>query len=134
MSDLIGEQGPEEYSRKDVITLGLDPGKMVGYSNGSTWHGASSWDEFLLLFDPGQFQRVAVESFHTRNLTTDAELTIQVIGGILTLCARARVPVGWVVPSMKRKTMGDVPDDYTNRHERDAEAIRLWDLRYGNWG
>ena len=121
-------------ARSEVVTLGLDPGDTIGYSDGKEWHGAMDALEFLLLFDPGMWQRVIIERFHTRKLTPDAERTLAIIGGLTTLCARARVPVGWVEPAAKQKTMKDVPDGYTNRHERDAEAVRLWDLRYGNWG
>ncbi len=134
MVNLIGEQGPELYGREDVIVLGIDPGDMVGYSDGRDYHGATEATEFLILFDAAMWQRVVIERFHIRKVTPDAERTIAVIGGIQTLCARAMIPVAFVEPAAKRKTMRYVPDGYTNRHERDAEAVRLWDLRYGDWG
>ncbi len=120
--------------RTEAITLGIDPGYQVGYSDGRDYHGEMDYREFIVLFDAGMWHRVVIEAFHMRRVTVDAEITLRVIGAIEALCARARVPVGWVEPSARLKTIKDVSNGYRGRHERDAEAVRLWDLAYGDWG
>lgn len=129
-------------NREHIRVMAVDPGKTCGWSFGRGYlplqFGAEPWEDLLLRMSGRTWldtiDRVVIERFHTRVLTTDSELTLEVIGGIKTVCILKGISYGMVNPSDKKKTMGDVSKEIKNKHAKDAEAIRLWDFKYGgNW-
>lgn len=123
--------------RSKTRVLAIDPGKTCGWSTSHYGYGAKPEGEFLSwlfrILGTDLFDRVVIERFHTRTLTKDGEETLKVIGAIKFICDIRRIEHQMVNPDAKKKTIKEVSNEIRNRHSVDAEAIRLWDLRYGHW-
>lgn len=133
-------------SKRDrTIVLGVDPGLTFGWILGEGLEridgGKEPAEAFLEKIYPiinsGVIGRVASERFDPRRWDNDSKLTVEFIGALKFICRHAGVPLGEVNAADKNKifaskrapTEADIP----NKHTRDAEAVRLWDLRYGKW-
>lgn len=116
-------------------TLGVDPGGTTGWSNGANF-GELPSTEFLHWLNQhvNEYDRVAVERFMTRKMTPDSEATLELIGAIKWIVLKAGVQLGLVNASARYRAMSSVSEHVKGRHARDAEAVRVWDLQYGNWG
>lgn len=130
--------------RERSKVIAIDPGATCGVSIGvgsdiiGAYHLQA--DEFLQELwdalwtrDYQAYDRVVVERFVPRRIDNDAQRTIEVIGAIKFICNGSASGFAMVNAADKKKTMPLVPGWINNAHERDAEAIRLWDLRYGTW-
>ena len=124
--------------------LGIDPGQTVGWSYGygnvRLDSGEYPYVEFLRTLDLWltteevlgllPIERIAVERFDLRTFTNDAKLTVEVIGAINYLASKFEVPINYVTASARLKYRDQ---RIAGRHERDAEAVRLWDTHHGRW-
>ncbi len=123
----------------NLRTMGIDPGDTVGFSIGVGEElqssGAAGTSEFLYALrdelDDGFWDWVAVERFDLRVSSPEAVRTIEYIGAIKWICLTSMVPVIMVEASHKVKTLEEVSKTVGSKHARDAEAVRLWALRYG---
>ncbi len=129
-------------SRNTSLVLAVDPGsEHVGWSqargrNVSINYGITTPYEFYERFEDfriNSVDRVVIERFDMRQFTSESQRTIEVIGVIKWLCDKRRIPYGFVNASSKNKFMGDVVQQELRSHAADAEAVRLWDLAYGQW-
>jgi len=121
--------------RSEARVLAIDPGKTCGMATKNQAWEMSDRDCILFLETMTQrymFDRVVIERFNMRQHTTDAEDTIKLIGVLEYIVQKAVVILGWVNPSDKKAVKEFVPE-HLKDHAWDAEAIRLWDLRYGTW-
>lgn len=128
-------------SRRSITVIGVDPGDTVGWSVGYGHtvdsFGKAPWAEFLTFLEyglaAGVFERVVSERIDPRRWDNEMKLTVGVSFTIQWLTSRAGVVFAEVNAADKAKTMPAVLQRIDNKHARDAEAIRLWDLRYGRW-
>lgn len=122
----------------------IDPGRVCGFSVGwgdeTEYVGQAEYHDFLLQFNDGLrgTDLVAVERMDPRRWDNDTKLTVEVVGAIKFLATERGADLVEVNASDKKKTMRDVDDRVVagfgaSSHARDAEAIRLWALRYGKW-
>ena len=121
--------------RSIARTLGLDPGTgLTGWSDGR-FSGQLPPNDLLEWLNTNlrRYDRVAIERFVTRKLTPDSEGTLELIGAIKMLCELNSVSYGMVNASARSRTVSEVSDQIKGKHARDAEAVRLWDLKYGEW-
>lgn len=125
--------------RHQVAVIGVDPGEIVGWSigYGHTVHefGQDPYDKFLNFLEyglaAGAFERVVSERVDPRRWDNEMKLTVGVGFSVGWLARRAGVVFAEVNAADKVKTMPAVRAE--GKHARDAEAIRLWDFRYGRW-
>lgn len=129
--------------------IAIDPGKTCGWTVGKysesdheseqqlASFGEDLYEDFLevLWLDMvlHKYDRMVVERFVPRRIDSDSQETIEVIGALKFMHRHFDIPLGMVNASDKRKTQRDISDSIKGRHARDAEAIRLWDYKYGNW-
>lgn len=127
--------------RADTLVLAIDPGRECGYTFGRgdelevAGHSAA-WDfldKMWLWLSTGEVDRVVIERFDPRRWDNDAKATVEVVGAMKWIARRASVLVVEVNAADKKKTIEEAAERIANRHARDAEAIRLWDFRYGSW-
>jgi len=128
--------------RHMALVLSIDPGEDCGWAlgRGTTLleYGQPDSDTCLRWISHEMIRpnlaiaRLVWERFDLRQNTPEAAATIEVIG-VLKFFARTNVwSQGEVTASAKRKTMSQVAPEVKG-HARDAEAVRLWDLDYGQW-
>lgn len=123
------------------LNMGIDPGDSIGWAMGmgedlhssgtieGTTAFAKALHKWLRHYD---MEWVAYERFNLRVSSPEAERTIECVGVIKWVCTMRRVKWVAVEASHKRKTIKEVSKTVGSRHARDAEAIRLWALRYGS--
>ena len=128
-----------DSKRGEIRTLGIDPGRLTGYSDG-TIYGEEPQLVFLFLLQTmlveNRYDRIAIERFHIRKITEDTTKTVEQIGAIKWIAVSHKIPFGQVEASAKKKTLQNVAKNvkyFGKGHACDAEAIRLWDLEYGRW-
>ena len=135
-----------ENERLSAAVLALDPGGTTGAAlsqigpdmMATVKHWEAQADEVLGWLSSalacGVLDRVVIERFSPRRWDSDAMDTVEIIGAIKWMCKQADVPLGEVNASDKHKTLPDVIVEKAGlNHARDAEAVRLWDLKYGRW-
>lgn len=128
--------------RTESLVFAVDPGRDCGWSIGRgegvlEGAGASPAFQFLqfyrLCLAAGEVDRVVIERFDPRRWDDDSKFTVGVAFALRWLASEAGVDFAEVNAADKEKTIEEARDRLSNRHARDAEAIRLWDLRYGKW-
>lgn len=124
-----------------MIVLAIDPGKTCGWSIGrgqchieSGQHEAAAMLSRIdgMMTSPTPIDRMVVERFNPRRWDQDSVATVEVIGAIRWLAWKGGVGIAEVGAADRRRVLGEV-EHIEGRHARDAEACRLWDLRYGRW-
>ena len=119
--------------RAEVRVLAIDPGATCGMATKErAWESpqAVCLRYLEVAMEIQTLDRVAIERFSMRQHTVDAENTLMLIGALLYVARN--LPIGWVNPSDK-KAVADLVPEHLRDHAWDAEAVRLWDLRYGKW-
>ncbi len=119
--------------------VAIDPGLTFGISHavsGECFHverpalRGLEWLQSAIA--AGVVDRVVIERFDPRRWDEEAVLTVEFIGVIRWLCKQGGIPIGEVNADAKKKTLPET-EHIEGGHARDAEAVRLWDLRYGKW-
>jgi hypothetical protein len=128
----------EASVRESALVLAVDPGsEHVGFSLGFgdevVRHGIKNPYEFVLWFVDWAPDRIVIERFDIRQYTNDSLGTIKLIGYLEWHSRVHEVPVAYVNASDKKKFIAQVLRSGISSHAADAEAIRLWDLKYGKW-
>ena len=126
--------------RNEVTVMAIDPGETVGWSIGEghtiLQYGSDWWTVFLdfleLAIASGVMTRVVSERVDPRRWDNEMKMTVGVAFTSQWLAERRDLDYSEVNAADKRKTMPDV-EPHLHGHARDAEAIRLWDFRYGRW-
>lgn len=127
--------------RAETLTLAIDPGRTCGWSLGrgdgleaaGHQHAGDFLDNLWLWLASGEIDRIAIERFDPRRWDNDAKTTVECVGAIKWIARYAVVELAEVNADAKKKTIDEAANRIANRHARDAEAIRLWDFRYGQW-
>lgn len=129
--------------RTEAMVLGIDPGLTVGWSIGvgedRTDGGEESIQEFLewlsIALSAGVVDRVVYERFDIRGRNQESIETLKLIGAIEYLVRKADLPMATVEASARHRCLDEVVAQrkWSSPHARDAEAVRLWDSRYGHW-
>ncbi len=127
-------------SRAEDLVLAVDPGETCGWSLGrgvfSEQRGQAEhlgfMDSFAIMLAAGDVDRVVAERMDPRRWDNDTRLTVEVVGALRWWSARCGFVLHEVNAADKKRTISSVPTDF-RKHERDAEAVRLWDLWYGTW-
>jgi hypothetical protein len=123
--------------REKILVLGVDPGSgTVGWSLGRGQKieafGQMLPNDFLMAMEDTAASRVVIERFDIRQFTVDAYRTVEIIGAIKWICRRRALKIGIVNAADKVKFLQTISLDVRD-HARDAEAVRLYDLAYGQW-
>lgn len=130
-------QNPRHY----IDVLAVDPGKTVGWSWGMGYKvldsGQDSRRDFLdriYHWPTWRVRRVVAERFDIRQITNDAMETVEFIGALKFLCQRKTwkyIPVN----AVDKKKFIDLAKEMMpgQPHAIDAEALRRYDLEYGEW-
>ena len=129
-----------EMSRADTLVLAIDPGLVCGWSLGRghdlEQHGQSEYlkfmNSFAVILSTNGVNRVVAERMDPRRWDNDTRLTVEAVGALRWWSARCGFVLHEVNAADKKRTIDSVPTGFRN-HERDAEAVRLWDLWYGTW-
>jgi hypothetical protein len=79
--------------------------------------------------------RIVVERYDLRLHNTESYRTVKLLGACEYVAAEQGVDYAEVNPDAKLRTLKEIEDDAAKigPHARDAEAIRIWDFRYGAW-
>jgi hypothetical protein len=126
-------------NRSEFVVLGVDPGLTTGWSYGQGKaiheHGEKEAYAFLdwlsTMLATGFVDRVVVERVDPRRWDNDTRFTVEVAGVVRWLAHHSNTPYAEVNAGDRMKVIQEIPA--IGRHARDAEAIRLWDYRYGRW-
>ncbi len=127
-------------NRRTALVLAVDPGKVCGWTLGRgsdvEQHGQAEhlafMDSFAIMLAASGVDRVVAERMDPRRWDNDTRLTVEVVGALRWWSARCGFVLHEVNAADKKRTIDSVSFDFRN-HERDAEAVRLWDLWYGTW-
>lgn len=131
-------------NRQDTVVVAIDPGLTCGWSRAAGesktlevghLEGYEMLDQLYHMLSAGAVERIVCERFDPRRWDDETTRTVEVVGAIRWLAHLSEMPLGFVNPADKQRTIGDVPHDVKliGQHAVDAEAVRLWDLRYGRW-
>lgn len=125
--------------RTKATVLSIDQGRTCGWAlavGNEVTYGEDEAFRFigrtLTLLDAYDFDRVVLERIDPRRWDNEIKFTVEVTGALKWIIWSYDVPLAEVNPADKKKTIGEVIPEVKG-HARDAEALRLWDLRYGTW-
>ncbi len=127
-------------NRRTALVLAVDPGETCGWTLGRgldvEQHGQAEhlafMDSFAIMLAASGIDRVVAERMDPRRWDNDTRLTVEVVGALRWWSARCGFILHEVNAADKKRTIDSVSSDF-RKHERDAEAVRLWDLWYGTW-
>lgn len=127
-----------EMARDETMVIGIDPGLTCGWSVGCGAEVVDSGEapahDFLSflwsMIAAGVVDRIAMEHVDPRGWSEEIKRTVEVSGVIKWMASMAELPLNEVPASNRLKFINDVN---LKGHARDAEAVRLWDQRYGRW-
>ena len=121
--------------------LAVDPGLVCGWSLGRGHdvekHGQLDhmlfMDAFAVMLAASGVDRVVAERMDPRRWDNDTRLTVEAVGALRWWSSRCGFVLAEVNAADKKRTINHVDSGIRRSHERDAEAVRLWDLWYGTW-
>lgn len=131
-------------NRQSAIVLAIDPGLVCGWTRGVGLEPALEFGQYALIemldhlyhtVCAGAVDRIVCERFDPRRWDNDTTRTVEAIGAIRWLAHLGATEFGFVNAGDKQRTMPSVSKNMFVGfpHAADAEAVRLWDLRYGRW-